>query len=260
LILGTTVATNALIQRTGARVIYLTTQGFEDILYIQRMNRRYHYSFEWTKPVPFVERRNCLGLQERVNAKGEVLVPLASDHLDELAQKIEKRLDWYRGEDVAIAICLLFSYLNPEHELRLEEYLKSRFPAIPVSVSHKVAPIWREYERGSTVVADAYIKPILQQYVSGVRQSMDSLELQCPWAIMKSNGGHASARAVETQPVNILLSGLSGGIIGGKYFGELVKEQNLVTLDMGGTSCDVGVASAPGAEVSPGSTRGASCA
>jgi len=241
LILGTTVATNALIQRTGARVIYLTTQGFEDILYIQRMNRRYHYSLEWTKPVPFVERRNCLGLQERVNAKGEVLVPLVSDHLDELAQKIEKRLDWYRGEDVAIAVCLLFSYLNPEHELRLEEYLKSRFPAIPVSVSHQVAPIWREYERGSTVVADAYIKPILQHYVSGVRQSMDSLDLQCPWAIMKSNGGHASASTVETQPVNILLSGLSGGIIGGKYFGELVKEQNLVTLDMGGTSCDVGV-------------------
>ncbi len=241
LILGTTVATNALIQRKGAHVVYITTEGFEDVLYIQRMNRRYHYSLEWTKPCPFVEMRDSLGVRERINAKGEVMVPLEPKQMEQLAQKIEERLEGHEAEEVAIAVSLLFSYLNPAHELRLKEFLQSRFPGIAVSVSHEVAPIWREYERGSTVVADAFVKPLLQRYVSSVRQSLDSLGLRCPWAIMKSNGGHATARAAEGQPVNLLLSGQSGGIIGGKYFGDLAREQNLVTLDMGGTSCDVGV-------------------
>ena len=241
LVLGTTVAINALLQRSGAHVIYVTTEGFEDVLHIQRINRRYHYSLEWVKPVPLVERRNCLGVRERINAKGEVLVPLVSQHLEELGQRIEERLAEYEGQDVAISACLLFSYLNPQHEIDLKNYLASRFPLVPVSISHEVAPIWREYERGSTVVADAYVKPILKRYVGAIRQSLDSLGVRCPWAVMKSNGGHATAQVAERQPVNILLSGLSGGIIGGKYFGELAQEQNLITLDMGGTSCDVGV-------------------
>ena len=241
LVLGTTVAINALLQRSGAHVIYVTTEGFEDVLHIQRINRRYHYSLEWVKPDPLVERCNCLGVRERINAKGEVLLPLVSEQVEELGQRIELRLAEYEGQDVAISVCLLFSYLNPQHEVDLKNYLESRFPLVPVSVSHEVAPIWREYERGSTVVADAYVKPILKRYVGAIRQSLDRLGVRCPWAIMKSNGGHATAQAAEGQPVNILISGLSGGIIGGKYFGELAQEQNLITLDMGGTSCDVGV-------------------
>ena len=241
LILGTTVATNALIQRKGAHVVYVTTEGFEDVLYIQRMNRRYHYSYEWTKPLPFVEMRDCVGIRERIGAKGEVVVPLEPEALEQLAREVEARLEGHDVEDSAIAVCLLFSYLNPEHELRLKEFLQSRFPGVAVSVSHEVAPIWREYERGSTVVADAFVKPLLQRYVNSVRESLDSLGLRCPWAIMKSNGGHATASAAEGQPVNLILSGQSGGIIGGKYFGDLAEESDLITVDMGGTSCDVGV-------------------
>ena len=241
LILGTTVATNALIQRKGAHVVYVTTAGFEDILYIQRMNRRYHYSYEWTKPLPFVEMRDCVGIRERIGAKGEIVVPLEPDVLEQLAGEVEERLEGHSAEDSAIAVCLLFSYLNPQHELRLKEFLQSRFPGVAVSVSHEVAPIWREYERGSTVVADAFVKPLLQRYVDSVRESLDSLGLRCPWAIMKSNGGHATASAAEGQPVNLILSGQSGGIIGGKYFGDLAEERDLITVDMGGTSCDVGV-------------------
>ena len=241
LILGTTVATNALIQRKGAHVLYVTTQGFEDILFIQRMNRRYHYSYEWTKPLPFVEMRDCIGVRERIDAKGEVIIPLDPEGLDQLAGVIETRLSGRDVENSAIAVSLLFSYLNPAHELRLKEFLASRFPGVAVSVSHEVAPIWREYERGSTVVADAFVKPLLQRYVSSVRESLDSLGLRCPWAIMKSNGGHATAKSAEGQPVNLILSGQSGGIIGGKYFGALADEENLITVDMGGTSCDVGV-------------------
>lgn len=241
LILGTTVATNALIQRNGAHVIYVTTKGFEDVLYIQRMNRRYHYSYEWTKPTPFVEMRDCIGVRERIDSGGEVVVPMDAESMDQVALKIAQGLEGHRPEDSAIAVSLLFSYLNPEHEIRLKDFLQARFPGIAVSVSHEVAPIWREYERGSTVVADAFVKPLLHRYVNSVRESLDNLGLRCPWAIMKSNGGHATARSAEGQPVNLILSGQSGGIIGGKYFGGLAGERNLITVDMGGTSCDVGV-------------------
>ena len=241
LILGTTVATNALLQRRGARVVYVTTKGFEDVLYIQRMNRRYHYSYEWTKPLPFVERRNCLGVQERVGPAGEVVAPLEASDMERLAGMVAERLDGHGAKDSAIAVSLLFSYLNPEHENRLKEFLQARFPGVAVSVSHEVAPIWREYERGSTVVADAFVKPLLHRYVHSVRTSLKRLGLRCPWAIMKSNGGHASASVAEGQPVNLLLSGQSGGIIGGRFFGNLAGERNLITVDMGGTSCDVGV-------------------
>lgn len=240
-ILGTTVGTNALLEKRGANVIYVATHGFEDIVFIQRMNRRYHYSLEWTKPRPLVERRNCLGIRERINQKGEVLEPLTEGALAEAGDQIEERLTWYPGQDVAIAVCFLFSYINPLHELQTKQFLTARFPHLAVSVSHEVAPIWREYERGTTVTADAYVKPLLSRYLGGVRESFGQLGLDCPWAIMKSNGGHAIATAAEAQPVSCLLSGLSGGIIGGKYFGELAGEFNLVTLDMGGTSCDVGV-------------------
>ena len=241
IVLGTTLGINALLQRKGARVIFVTTAGFEDVLFIQRMNRRHHYSFEWEKPEPLVKRYDCLGIHERIDARGRVQVPLGPGEMQRLAGNIEERLQESPGQDVSIAVCLLFSYLNAEHELSLKKYLESKFPTIPLSLSHEVAPIWREYERGSTTVVDAFIKPILIRHVASVRDSLRQLGPPRPWTIMKSNGGHATAAAVERQPVNTVLSGLSGGIIGAKYFGELVNERNLVTLDMGGTSCDVGL-------------------
>jgi N-methylhydantoinase A len=241
LILGTTVATNALLQRRGADVIFLTTEGFEDIPYIQRMNRRYHYSLEWTKPVPLVKRRDCIGVRERVTADGLVWIPLDDETLESAAREVERRLDGRDRRRAAIAVCLLFAYINPEHELRLGEFLKQRFPAVPVSLSHQVAPIWREYERGSTVIADAYIKPTLEAYLGSTRRRLHALGLTAPWAVMKSNGGNAVPEAAEAQPIQLLLSGLSGGVIGGAYFGQRAGVRDLITLDMGGTSCDVGI-------------------
>ena len=241
IVLGTTLGLNALLQRHGARVIFVTTAGFEDVLFIQRMNRRHHYSFEWEKPEPLVKRYDCLGIRERIDARGRVQISLGSGEMERVASNIEKRLQESPGQDASIAVCLLFSYLNPEHELALKEFLALKFPAIPLSISHEVAPIWREYERGSTTVVDAFIKPMLIRYVESVRAGLRQLGPPRPWTIMKSNGGHATAAAVERQPVNTVLSGLSGGIIGARYFGQLAGEQNLVTLDMGGTSCDVGL-------------------
>jgi N-methylhydantoinase A len=241
--IGTTVATNALLQRSGATVIYVTTAGFEDVPYIQRMNRKHHFSLKWTKPRPLVERRNCLGVAERLDFHGRTLIPLTDTALEDLADRIAARLADYPHGDAAIAVCLLFSYVNPAHELRLREFLDARFPDVPVSLSHQVAPIWREYERGSTVIADGYVKPIMQRYIEEAFAAFAQAGLDVPWSLMKSNGGKTPADAAEAEPVKFLLSGLAGGIIAGQYFGQSAGAENgnLVTLDMGGTSCDVGL-------------------
>jgi N-methylhydantoinase A len=239
--IGTTVATNALLQRTGATVLYLTTAGFTDVPHIQRMNRKHHFSLTWTKPEPLVERRNCLGVAERLDFHGTVLTPLTDEALADLAGRIAARLAEYPDHDVAFAVCLLFAYVNPAHELRLRDFLRARFPAIPVSLSHEVAPIWREYERGSTVIADGYVKPIMQRYIEEAVAAFAARGLDTPWSLMKSNGGKTPADAAEAEPIKFLLSGLAGGIIAGQYFGQLAGASNLVTLDMGGTSCDVGL-------------------
>src|SRR5829696_8161804 len=115
--IGTTVATNALLQRTGATVIYVTTAGFEDVPHIQRMNRKHHFSLRWTKPRPLVERRNCMGVAERLDFHGRALIPLTDDALEDLAGRIAGRLADYPQGGAAIAVCLLFSYVNPAHEL-----------------------------------------------------------------------------------------------------------------------------------------------
>ena len=239
--IGTTVATNALLTRRGAHVLYVTTEGFEDVPYIQRMNRKYHFSLTWRKPTPLVERRNCIGVVERVDYHGRVVIPLNSASLDELAARIDARQADYPVGTLAIAVCLLFSYVNPDHELAVREFLRERFPDIPVSLSHQIAPIWREYERGSTVIADSYVKPIMQEYVRSTRAAFEAEGVNTPWALMKSNGGQTTTAAAEAEPIKLLLSGLAGGIIAGHYFGQLAGFDNIVTLDMGGTSCDVGL-------------------
>ena len=163
--IGTTVATNALLQRRGANVIYVTTRGFEDIPYIQRMNRKYHFSLKWTKAE--AARR----APQLPRADGAARFPRPRPHparrrgAGGVWRAIEARLPEYPAGSVAIAVCLLFSYVNRDHELRVREFLHERFPEMPVSLSHEVAPIWREYERGSTVIADGYVKPIMQDYV-----------------------------------------------------------------------------------------------
>src|SRR5215216_4881572 len=124
--IGTTVATNALLQRNGATVIFVTTQGFEDIPHIQRMNRKYHFSLKWTKPRPLVERRNCLGVAERLDFHGQTLIPLTDEALEDLAGRIAQRIADCPEGDTAIAVCLLFSYVNPAHEVRLREFLEAR--------------------------------------------------------------------------------------------------------------------------------------
>ncbi len=236
---GTTVATNALIQRQGAQIAFVTTAGFEDIPFIQRTNRKSEYDLQWLKPQPLVKRRHCLGVKERISAQGEVVVPLGPEALAELGAGIE---DLLRSQAVdALAVCLLFSYINPAHELELGRFIEEAFPHIPVSLSHRIAPIWREYERSSTVLADAYVKPLIQDYCRDIAAALETRGVSGPCCFLKSDGGTTLLDHAPRRPVDILLSGLAGGIVGGRHFAQTAGFSNAITLDMGGTSCDVGL-------------------
>lgn len=238
LVLGTTVGTNALLQRRGARVIYLTTRGVEDIPYIQRVDKKDPYDLQWQKPQPFVKRTDCLGVTERIASDGQVLVPLTEAELERTGAQVQERIGGTTG-DVAIAVNLLFSYANSAHENALREFLEKCFPGVPISLSSQVAPLWREYERASTTIIDAALKPLMQQFIGDLETRLASNDFRGNFAIMKSNGGQMLSAAAKAQPVQTMLSGLSGGVIGGKYFGEQVGNRNVITFDMGGTSTDV---------------------
>jgi N-methylhydantoinase A len=233
-VVGTTIGINAVLTRRGARVVYLTTKGFEDIPYIQRINRKHHYDFRWRKPTPLVRRPDCIGVVERLDEEGEVLIPLDLDALSTTLDELV--LD---GNGSAVAVCLLFSYLNPDHELRVRDAIRARRPELPVSLSHEVAPIWREYERGTTVTVDAFTKPLFDEYVTGVSNALEAGGVTATWSLLKSNGGRALADEARRRPAHLLLSGIAGGGIGGAYVARMAGVENALAFDMGGTSCDV---------------------
>ena len=170
LIIATTVATNAVLERQGPRVVLVTNRDFEDVLFIGRMDKERIYDLNWRKPKPLVNRRDCLGIGGRFDAHGRELLPLASDEMEQL----EQRLASYAGQDVSVAICCLFSYLNGDHERRAAAAVRAALPTAHVSISHEVSPLWREYERASTTVADAFVKPVVSRYVERVGSVLDA--------------------------------------------------------------------------------------
>jgi N-methylhydantoinase A len=233
---GTTVGTNALIERTGCKVGLLTTKGFEDTPYIQRINRRVLYDLTWTKPKPLVGgRRMCLGVDERIAATGSVVRELDEPGVRELCAGLRRQ-----GAE-AVAVCLLFSYLNTEHEDAVRRIVAEELGDIPVSVSHEVAPIWREYERTNTTVADAYLKPLLRRYVASLDEELRAAGMSRSWTIMKSNGGAMLSGAAAQSPVQTVMSGPAGGMIATERVAAAEGFGNILTLDMGGTSADVGL-------------------
>jgi N-methylhydantoinase A len=235
-VVGTTIGINAVLTRRGARVLYLTTRGFEDVPYIQRINRKHHYDFHWRKPTPLMLRPDCLPVAERVDEEGGVLEPI---DLAGLGDRVAERLAANGDGPTAVAVCLLFSYLNPDHERATRDLLHERFPGLPVSLSHEIAPIWREYERGTTTAVDAYTKPLFERYVDGVSAALEQEGVSGHWALLKSNGGHALAHEARERPAHLLLSGIAGGAIGGAHMARAAGGEQAVALDMGGTSCDV---------------------
>jgi N-methylhydantoinase A len=233
---GTTVGTNALIERTGCKVAYVTTKGFEDAPFIQRINRKVLYDLRWRKPEPLVASRTlCLGLDERVDAQGAEIRPVDEAEVRALCHAI-------RGSEAeAVALCLLFSYVSTEHEERVKRILAEELGSLPVSVSHEVAPIWREYERSSTTIADAYLRPLFGRYVSSLDTALRDAGMKREWTLMKSNGGAMLSGAAADAPIQTVMSGPAGGMTATEHVARQLGESNVVTLDMGGTSADVGI-------------------
>ncbi len=222
---GTTVGTNALLQRRGARSALITTKGFEDVLEIGRQARPELYNLDAVRPPPLIPSELRFGVAERVAASGEVINALEPSQLSLLTDELRKA-----GVD-AIAISLLFSFLHPVHERQIAEAVSSL--NIPVSISHEILPEYREYERTSTVTINAYLQPLMGSYLKGLERQVPRLR------VMQSSGGSISAAAAANEPVRTILSGPAGGVVGALRTARLAGFANVITFDMGGTSTDV---------------------
>jgi len=241
---GTTVGTNALLQRRGARVALVTTAGFEDVIEIGRQARPELYNLNAVKPSPLVAGELRFGVRERVAASGEVLEALREDELRDLGEKLRQT-----GCE-SIAVSLLFSFAHPQHEQRISRALESM--GLPLSISHQILPEYREYERTSTVTINAYLQPLMGRYLnrlvaasaqaaSSTRQSTKNKRQSSAFAlrVMQSSGGSISAFAAANEPVRTILSGPAGGVVGALRVSRAAGFENIITFDMGGTSTDV---------------------
>jgi N-methylhydantoinase A len=232
---GTTVGTNSLIERRGATTGLITTRGFRDALEIARSARppSDYFNLRWDKPEPLVPRELVYEVNERTTFDGQVLRPLDDqDAMRGLRELVDRGCS-------AVAICLLFSYANPAHERRIAALASEHFPDLAVSVSSSLLPQWREYERASTTVADAFIKPRMSQYFSRLESELRQQGMKNDLLIMKSNSGLMTARSASREPIHTFLSGPAGGALAGKFIGAEAGYPDLITMDMGGTSFDV---------------------
>jgi len=232
LVHGTTIATNALLQRRLARVVLLTTAGFRDVLAIGSGLRRDMYDL-WARRVePLVPRRDRLEVEERLGPRGEVIRALGDAELGRILDAVGRR----KPESVAVA--LLFAYADPSHEERLGAALRGAFPDTPVTLSHEIAPEFREHPRTFTTVVAAGLRPIVGQYLPRARRRVEAGGWRSELLVMQSNGGVASAEAAGREPHRLLLSGPAGGVIGAMAEGARAGIADLISLDMGGTSAD----------------------
>ena len=229
---GSTVATNAVLERKGARTAFVTTEGFRDLLTISRQNRESLYDFMADRPEPLVPPEGCFGVAERIGHRGQVLLPLQPGRVSELLASLQK----YGAESVAL--CLLFSFLRPDHEQQIADALREA--GLPVSVSSELLPEFREVERASTTTLNAYVMPAMDRYLERLEAGLGATRLQ----VMQSNGGRLSAPQAREQPVRAILSGPAGGVIGALSMAGRAGFQRVITFDMGGTSTDVSLATA----------------
>jgi len=234
---GTTVGTNALLQRRGARIALVTTSGFEDVLVIGRQARPELYNLNAVKPSPLVDDGLRLGLSERVSCTGEVIQPLIEDELKQIANKLS------HSEIEAVAISLLFSFLYPQHEQRVAQSLQSL--GVPLSISHQILPEYREFERTSTVAINAYLQPLMGTYLNKLA-TLGGTNGALSLRVMQSSGGSISAEVAAREPVRTILSGPSGGVVGALKAAQTAGFDNIITFDMGGTSTDVALCDSAG--------------
>jgi N-methylhydantoinase A len=230
LVHGTTVATNALLERRGARVVLVTTAGFEDLLWLRRQDRASLYDLSRDHPAPLVARGDVIGLRERMGPDGAIL-PLAEGEI----ARVVRAVSALAPESIAVA--LLFAFRHPAHEQRLAAALRRALHTIPLAASHEVLPVFREYERTSTTCAEAYLRPRVAAYVAKAAARSGERGVGT-LRIMTSSGGTLAPEQAAVRSSSLALSGPAGGVVGARLVGAAVGETELLTLDMGGTSAD----------------------
>ena len=228
---GSTLIINALTERKGVRTGLITTKGFRDVLEIGRANRPDIYNMYYSKPKSFVPRYLRLEVAERIDYKGRELVPLDEAEVKTAVQRL-------KSEGVqAVAVCFLHSYANPEHEIACGKIVDELLPKIHVTLSHRITKEWREYERTNTAVLNSYIHPIAQTYLENLEESLKELGMTgSALHVMQSNGGSATFQSGKATPINLVESGPAAGVIGASHLGQLIGEQNVISLDIGGTT------------------------
>jgi N-methylhydantoinase A len=235
LVHGSTVAINALIQRKGAVTGLITTDGFEDTLEIGRhkRSRMYDLLLEPETPTFLAPRRRRCGVTERVAADGTIIAPLDEDGVRTAVARLTDH------GATAIAVCYLFSFRNPTHERRTRDIIHELRPDIHVSLSSEVDPAFREYERTVMTALDAYLHGAVGDYIVRLRRQLEEMGFAARLQVMQSRGGITNAEAVMHRPVSLLLSGLAAGVVGSKHVAAASEQRNVISLDMGGTSCDI---------------------
>lgn len=244
---GTTTALNTLLQRKGSKTGVITTKGFRDVLEFARMNRpdEEYYNVFWKRPPPFAPRDLRVEADERTKFTGEILRTLDEETLSEGLEKLRSH-----GVE-SIAVCLLHSYANPRNEIIIKEIIGRKWPDVSVSLSHEVASEWREFERTSTTVIDAYIKKPVKKYLDALSAGLKSIGFRGEVLIMHCAGGTLTAGMAAETPVPMLISGPVGGVIGALSLGEQLGIGNILTADPGGTSFDISVIADGKSIVSP---------
>ncbi len=236
---GTTVATNIVIEHNGANVGMITTKGYRDIIHIARHKKPMNFSLWQNLPwqaFPIARRRNRLTVNERILADGSVQIPLDDREVRAQVRKLKK------AAVDSVAVCLLFSFLNDEHEKRVAAIVREEFPEAYISVSSEVIPQYREYERFSTVALNAFVGPKVSNYVRRFDAELRKMGVKTGIQLMTSAAGVATPEAASERPVNLLMSGPIAGVVGGIWAGRIAGERNVITLDVGGTSADIGLA------------------
>lgn len=234
LIHGTTVATNAILENKGAKTALLVTEGFKDVLGIRRQDRPLMYDFFAQKPTALIPRHLRYEVSERVNYDGNILKPLNADQVKDIVVQLKK-------ENIqAVAICLLHSYINPQHEIQLKEMLEKELPAdVKISISYEIVPEIREYERMSTTILNSYVHPVMEHYLSHLDKQLKIKGFSEEIHVMQSNGGIMSREKAASQCINTAVSGPAAGVVGSVYLSKLAGSENVITVDMGGTSFDI---------------------
>ncbi|WP_022873893.1 hydantoinase/oxoprolinase family protein [Nesterenkonia alba] len=229
---GTTLGLNSLLTRTGAKVAIVGTEGFRDVYLLGRTDRKPMYDITYRKPEPLLRRRDTFEVEERTLYDGSIYKPLNTGHAEAVAREIAE------GEYDAVAVAFLHSYANPENELAMGKVLQEIVPNVEVTLSHELSREYREYERTSTAVLDAYIKPIVRRYLTELGVNLESAGFEGRFLMSRSGGGAMTASAAAEQPVNLILSGPAGGVVGAAAISQELGEPNIITIDMGGTSLD----------------------